>query len=300
MAIESHFARCRFAGAPLAWAADQPRALPKRVLAAMLWVGLAVAGCAVPAPPATTEGEGAPDPPVPGRCVGDCAFVVVAEYPHDRAAFTQGLAFHNGQLYEGTGLHGLSSLRQVDLETGQVLRQVDLDRAYFGEGIEVLGNRIYQLTWKSNTGFIYDLDTFEHIGTFTYPTEGWGLTFDGTDLILSDGSHRLYFHEPETFALRRSVEVRENGSRVYRLNELEYIDGAVWANIWQTHHIVRIDPATGEVLERINLTGILEPADRAGADVLNGIAYDEEGDRLFVTGKLWPKLFEIRRTAAAP
>jgi glutamine cyclotransferase len=262
-------------------------------------VGLLAAGCHAPAPPMSPEGEGTAEGEVVGRCVGDCTFVVVAEHPHDRGAFTQGLTFEAGQLYEGTGLNGRSSLRQVDLATGQVIRQVNLDSAYFGEGIEVVGNRIYQLTWRSNVGFIYDLDSFEPLGEFQYPTEGWGLCFDGTALILSDGTHRLHFHEPETFARIRSVAVTEDGARISKLNELEFIDGFVWANIWQTNFLVRIDPVTGEVVERINLTGLLEAADRPGTDVLNGIALDEETGRLYVTGKLWPKLFELRRARPA-
>lgn len=236
-------------------------------------------------------------PTAPGeeRCVGDCAFRAVNTYPHDPKAFTQGLIFLDGVLYEGTGLNGQSSLRRVALETGTVTQRADLDSAYFGEGIAVAGDRIYQLTWRSKVGFIYDRESFAVVGQFHYTTEGWGLTFDGEHLILSDGTARLFFHDPADFSVQREITVTENGAPVPRLNELEYIDGAVWANVWQTNSIVRIAPDTGVVLERIDLTGLLTTVERLQADVLNGIAYDAVGNRIFVTGKHWPKLFEIRR-----
>lgn len=221
-------------------------------------------------------------------------FEVINSYPHDPAAFTQGLVFDGETLYEGTGLNGRSSLRRVDLASGQVLQQVDLEPEYFGEGITVWEDRIIQLTWQSQRGFVYDKTTFERIGEFTYPTEGWGITHDGRRLIMSDGSATLYFWDPETFTPVDSVDVYDVSGPVMRLNELEYINGEVWANVWLTDLIARIDPVTGQVLGWVDLTDLLPPEERVGADVLNGIAYMPESDRLFVTGKLWPKLFEIR------
>jgi glutaminyl-peptide cyclotransferase len=221
-------------------------------------------------------------------------YEVINVYPHDPEAFTQGLVFDGEMLYEGTGLNGRSSLRRVELSSGQVLQQVDLAAEYFGEGITVWDERIIQLTWQSRRGFVYDKTTFERLGEFSYATEGWGITHDGRRLIMSDGSATLYFWNPDTFTPVDSVDVYDISGPVMRLNELEYIDGEVWANIWQTDRIARIDPVTGQVLGWVDLSGLLTPEERAGTDVLNGIAYMPESDRLFVTGKLWPKLFEIR------
>jgi glutamine cyclotransferase len=221
-------------------------------------------------------------------------YVVVAEYPHDPNAFTQGLQYVDGELYEGTGLNGASSLRRVALESGEVLQQINLDDAYFGEGITVVEDRIYQLTWQSNVGFIYDRESFASQSEFDYPTEGWGITYDGEHLIMSDGSATLRRWDPDTLAEVGRVDVADQGKSITQLNELEYINGEVFANVWQTDRIVRINPATGQVTGRIDLTGLLDPADvTQRVDVLNGIAYDAENDRLFVTGKLWPKLYEI-------
>ena len=221
---------------------------------------------------------------------------VLATYPHDPQAFTQGLVYYQGDFYEGTGLRGRSSLRKVDLETGEVLQLRQLPDQYFGEGVTLFDDRLYQLTWQSHIGFIYDRASFDLLATFQYPTEGWGLTHNGRELIMSDGSSTLFFLDPQTMNLLRQVPVWDENGPVVRLNELEYIDGAVYANIWQTDRIARIDPDTGQVLAWIDLTGLLPPEDRPGANVLNGIAWDEEGGRLFVTGKLWPKLFQIELT----
>lgn len=221
-------------------------------------------------------------------------YEVANVYPHDPDAFTQGLIWRDGEFYEGTGLHGRSSLRRVALESGEVLQSVSLPEQYFGEGITLLGDKIYQLTWQSNVGFIYDSESFEVLEEFSYPTEGWGITHDGTQLIMSDGTSTLYFWDPETLETVGQVTVTHEGQPVERLNELEYVDGLVYANVWQTDWILMIDPASGEVQGVIDLSGLLSEDARTGnEDVLNGIAYDPEGERLFVTGKLWPQLFEI-------
>lgn len=221
-------------------------------------------------------------------------YEIVNVYPHDRNAFTQGLVFQDGILYEGTGLHGRSTLRKVELETGRVLQLGALPAQFFGEGVTVYGDEIIQLTWQSNVGFVYDKDSFELLQTFNYPTEGWGITHDGERLIMSDGTATLHFLEPETFEEINRIQVRDNAGPVVRLNELEYIRGEIYANVWQTDRIARIDPLTGQVTGWIDLAGLLSAQDRSQpVDVLNGIAYDAENDRLFVTGKLWPKLFEI-------
>lgn len=219
---------------------------------------------------------------------------VIATYPHDTAAWTQGLDIDNGALFEGTGHWGQSSLREVALETGAVVRSVPLEAEYYGEGITVLGDRIYQLTWQENTGFIYDRNSFELLETFSYPTEGWGITHDGQRLIVSDGTGTLFFWDPQTLAEIGRLEVRDNLGPVNRLNELEYINGEIWANIWLEDRIARISPETGEVLGWIDLSGLLDGTTLTQpADVLNGIALDEGTGRIFVTGKLWPALFEI-------
>lgn len=220
---------------------------------------------------------------------------VVNTYPHDPAAYTQGLVYRDGDLYEGTGLEGASTLRRVDLATGDVLQSHQLDPDLFGEGIAVVGDRIYQLTWKAQICFVYDRQTFEPLGTFDYPTEGWGLTTDGDQLIMSDGSSRIVFRDPTTFAETGHIDVRDGETPARWLNELEVIDGEIWANVYQTDFIARIDPETGRVTGWIDLSGLLTEQDRAGrtVDVLNGIAHDPATGRIFVTGKLWPALFEI-------
>ncbi len=226
--------------------------------------------------------------------ITDYTYKVVNTYPHDRDAFTQGLAFENGVLYEGTGLRGHSTLRRVELETGDILQIRELPAQFFGEGVTIYGNKIIQLTWQSNVGFVYDKESFELLQEFNYPTEGWGITHDGKRLIMSDGTATLHFLDPETFEEIGGIEVLDRGSPVTRLNELEYVQGEIYANVWQTDLIARIAPLTGQVTAWIDLKGLLGPEDRSEpVDVLNGIAYDAENDRLFVTGKLWPKLFEI-------
>ena len=219
---------------------------------------------------------------------------VVHVYPHDPHAFTQGLSFVDGVLYEGTGLNGRSSVRKVNLENGEVLQVQKVADEYFGEGIAVWRDRIFELTWRSGVGFVYDRTSLERVGTFTYAGEGWGLTSDGTRLIMSDGSAFLRFLDPRTQRETGRIEVRDGSLSVDHLNELEFVKGQVLANVWQTDRIARIDPARGRVVGWIDLHGLLSPADAEGVDVLNGIAYDTAKDRLFVTGKLWPKIFEVQ------
>lgn len=224
---------------------------------------------------------------------------VVNMYPHDPRAFTQGLSFDRGVLVEGTGRRGHSTVRKVDLSTGKILQMRRLPDAFFGEGVTVLGDRIVQLTWQSQVGFVYDRETLAIQGIFKYSTEGWGLTYDGRWLIMSDGSSWLYFLDPGTFQVARRVEVRDEGAAVTRLNELEYVHGEIYANVWQTDRVARISAETGRVIAWVDLAGLLKAEHRTQpVDVLNGIAYDAEGERLFVTGKLWPLLFEITVRAA--
>lgn len=252
------------------------------------------------ATPAPTPPPAASPPPSAAAQPAIYGYQVLNVFPHDPTAFTQGLVYQDGIFYEGTGLRGQSTLRRVDPATGEVLQGVRLPDQYFGEGIAVLGDRLYQLTWQENTGFIYDKASFELLGTWNYVGEGWGLTTDGQRLIMSDGSHELRFLDPVTMQeLGRVAVLDGDGLPVTRLNELEWVEGEVWANVWQTDRIARIDPASGRLLGWIDLTGLLPAEDRAAqrVDVLNGIAYDAARDRVFVTGKWWPKLFEIQVTA---
>lgn len=222
-------------------------------------------------------------------------FQVVNVFPHDPQAFCQGLVYDNGQLYEGTGENGTSSLRLVELDTGRVLKHVPLDRRFFGEGITLLGDSIYQLTWKSRRAFVFDRETLAYQRTLQYRGEGWGLTHDGTHLIMSDGSSTLRFLDPATFKEVRKVFVRDGRRRISNLNELEFVKGEIYANIWHSDRIARIAPDDGRILGWIDLSTLWPQRVRPGREhVLNGIAYDEQGDRLFVTGKNWPKLYEIR------
>jgi len=222
-------------------------------------------------------------------------YKIVHVYPHDRNAFTQGLEYRGGFLYEGTGLNAKSSLRKVELESGKVLQETRLGSQYFGEGITLLDQRIVELTWQSHRGFVYDLNTFQLIRTFDYPGEGWGLTNDGHQIYMSDGTAQIRCWNPSTLQETRRIAVHDGLTPVEWLNELEFVHGEIYANVWQTNRIVRIAPADGHVTGWIDLSGLLTAADLAeGANVLNGIAYDSLGDRLFVTGKLWPRLFEIQ------
>jgi glutaminyl-peptide cyclotransferase len=225
----------------------------------------------------------------------DDSFQIIHSYPHDRGAFTQGLLYLDGHLYESTGLEGQSSLRMEDLETGRILQHIDLPAKDFGEGLAAFGSTLVQLTWQNHVIYVYDRFSFRQLRTVNYPGEGWGLTSDGKNLILSDGTATLRFLNPDTFQELRRITVKSHGDPVTRLNELEYIHGEIYANIWYSDRIVRISPRDGSVLGFIDLTGLLPAAERSSSGaVLNGIAYDAQHDRLFVTGKLWPKIFEIK------
>jgi glutamine cyclotransferase len=253
--------------------------LPSLWLAAFLLLGLG-------SPPAQVQAA----TPVYG-------YTVVRTYPHDPNAFTEGLFLRDGFLYESTGLEGASSIRKIVLETGSVENERSISSQYFGEGIIDWGDKLIQLTWKNQIGFVYGVDDFETRGEFTYAGEGWALTRDDKRIIMSDGTSRLRFLDPETLKETGGITVTDEGRPVDQLNELEWVKGEIYANIWQTDRIVRIDPATGKVKGWIDLTGLLPEADRARADVLNGIAYDAKADRLIVTGKLWPRMYEIRVVA---
>ncbi len=218
---------------------------------------------------------------------------VVHEFPHDSSAYTQGLVYEDGTLYEGTGKRGKSTLRQVELETGKIVQLQSLDARLFGEGITVWDDHIIQLTWTSRVGLIYDKKTFREIGRFRYSGQGWGLTHDGTHLIMSDGTSTLRFLDPKTFDVVRQLRVHSRGRRVHNLNELEYVNGEILANVWGENYIVKISPGSGQVTGFIDLSHLWRQRTDPEA-VLNGIAYDAKGKRLFVTGKNWPKIFEIQ------
>jgi glutaminyl-peptide cyclotransferase len=263
-------------------------------------VALALAGCGqreparIPSIPPLPRGNGHAE-----GTVMRYGFEVVRTWPHDRGAFTQGLVFRNGFWLESTGLVGRSSLRQVDLSSGRVLKQIAVPPPYFGEGLAVIGDRAFVLTWQHGKGFVYDATTFRLEREFTYAGEGWGLATDGRELMLSDGTHRIRFLDSATFQVTRTIEVTAAGRPLGQLNELEFINGEIFANVWQTNEIARIDPATGVVRGIIDFSGLLDWQDRRpDTDVLNGIAYDPEEDRLFVTGKCWPKIYEVRLKVA--
>jgi glutamine cyclotransferase len=225
-------------------------------------------------------------------------YEIVNTFPHDTEAFTEGLAFEGGVMYEGTGLYGESSIRRVDLETGKVLGSYKLPDQYYGEGLTVYGDTLIQLTWHSNKGFVYDKNGLDLLREFSYATEGWGITHDASRIIMSDGTSTLYLWDPATLKTTGHIEVRHRGSPVDMLNELEYINGKIYANVWKTDRIAVIDPQDGEVSSWIDLTGLLDREKyQKTPDVLNGIAYDAKKGRLFVTGKLWPLLFEIKVVA---
>ena len=222
-------------------------------------------------------------------------YQIVNIWPHDSNAFTQGLILTNGQLLESTGQEGRSSLRRVELQTGKILNKVDVPEPYFAEGIALLNGKIYQLTWQHQLGFIYDAQSFQKLGQFNYTGEGWGLTTDGQSLILSDGSNHIRFLDPASFAVKKTITVVDNTTPIRELNELEFVQGEIYANVWHDNRIATIDPQTGRVTSWIDLAGLIPAGELNDPEaVLNGIAYDEPNKKLYVTGKLWPRLFEIK------
>ncbi len=224
-------------------------------------------------------------------------YTITNQYPHDTSTYTEGLEFYNHTLYESGGQYGISKLVAVDLNTGKDIKKIPLDKKYFGEGITIINNKIYQMTWKEKTCFVYDAKTFAKIKEFTYDGEGWGMTNNGKQIIMSDGSNNLYFRDPETFKVLNIVGVTDNNGPVGNVNELEYINGYILANIWQSDIIIKIDPESGKVLGRADFSGTKEkyfPEALDKAEVLNGIAYDSTTKRLFITGKYWPKIFEVK------
>lgn len=251
-------------------------------------VSLVTALCLLAQPPARPRAKRAPATPVYG-------YRVIHAYPHDRGAFTEGLEIRDGFLYESTGLTGRSSVRKVKLETGEILQNLPLASEYFGEGITIVDDRIIQLTYQTQVGFVFGLKDFREQRRFSYPGEGWALTHNATSIFMDDGSDEIRIWDPKTLAEKRRIQVRDAGKPIDNLNELEWVEGELFANIWQTDRIARISPTTGQVTGWIDLTGLLGPMYRNGTeDVLNGIAYDAARKRLFVTGKLWPNVFEIQ------
>jgi glutaminyl-peptide cyclotransferase len=274
----------------------------KYVYAILLVAIITIASACSSTPGTTTQSWQSPTPsiitsrPAPSISspVPTYGYKVIHTYPHDQGAFTEGLVYDDSVFYESTGRYGQSSLRKVNQQSGQVLQIYNLPAEYFGEGLALYQDKLLQLTWKSHTGFIYDKASFDLVRDFTYPNEGWGLTYDGKRLVMSDGTSTLHFWNPETLEEIGSIDVQDRGTPVTYLNELEYIRGQIYANVWQTNKIAIIDPESGVVAAWIDLTGIIQAENYTEAiDVLNGIAYDTAAGRLFVTGKLWPLLFEI-------
>lgn len=259
----------------------------KRTLTATLFIVL-FSACNNDDSPAT-PGNIDPNAPKP---VG---YSIARTYPHDTSSFTQGLILYNGNLYEGTGEYGRSHLLKVNLDNGQIERKVKLEDRFFGEGITILNDTIYQLTWKENTVFAYTVNDFKKVKEFRIDTEGWGITHNGQELIVSDGSSNLYYYSPSNFQLLRTQSVTEGGNLSYNLNELEYINGYIYANQWQAPYIFKIDPGSGSIVGKVDLTDVWNrvKAKEPQADVPNGIAYDSATNKMFITGKRWPELYEI-------
>ncbi|MBM3416356.1 MAG: glutaminyl-peptide cyclotransferase [Bacteroidetes bacterium] len=239
------------------------------------------------------NGDG-PDPRPDGPRIMN--YSVIAAYPHDTSSYTQGLVIYNGELYEGTGNYGKSTLKKLDLKTGKPLKEIPLDKAFFGEGITILNDTVYQLTWKENKAFAYSLNDFKKVKEFTINHQGWGLTTDGKLLIASDGSSTLYYYEPSSFKLLKAQDVTEGGSLSYNLNELEFIDGFIYANQYEYSYIFKIDPSNGSIVAKADLNPLTIQAKNkySGAEVLNGIAYDAAAKKIYVTGKWWPELYEVQ------
>jgi len=236
--------------------------------------------------------------PLSARGQSATAPVVIRSFPHDRTAFTEGLVLFEGKLFESTGLEGRSTLQRSEIVTGKIEKKIDLDPEFFGEGLARVDRRLYQLTWKNGIAIEYDLDTFVERQRFTYAGEGWGLCYDGQSLVMSNGTDRLSFRDPETFGEIRSLKVVSAGQPLFNINELECVKGQIYANVWQTDRIVAIDSGTGKVLSEFNAAGLLSATERQGVDVLNGIAYIPESGNFYITGKYWPKLFEVTLGAA--
>lgn len=270
--------------------------LPSRLAVGLLVASsLAVACGAASTPAPEAQGRPAAATATATPAVESYGYEIIRSHPHDPASFTQGLTIADGQLYEGTGLHGQSSLKRVDLQTGAALQRIELESRYFGEGIAVVGDRIVQLTYQTGVGFVYDRKTFAKLKEFTYPGEGWGLTYDGQRLVMSDGSDTLRFWHPETLEEIGRLRVRDGDRAIERINELEYVDDALYANIWQEDRIARIDPKTGVVTAWIDMANLLTATERSrGVDVLNGIAHDPKTGHFLITGKLWPWVFEVK------
>ena len=272
------------------------RTIPTRLAVTLLALSSLAIACGASSSPAP-EAQSSPPATAPPAASGPERFgyEIVKSYPHDPGAFTQGLTIADGQLYEGTGLYGQSSLRRVDLQDGAALQRIELDSQYFGEGIAVVGDRIVQLTYQTGVGFVYDRKTFAKLREFKYSGEGWGLTYDGQRLIMSDSTDTLRFWDPETFEEVGRLRVRDGNVPVANVNEMEFVDGAIYANIWNQERIARIDPKTGVVTAWIDMSNLLTATERArGVDVLNGIAHDPKTGNFLITGKLWPWVFEVK------
>ncbi len=281
------------------------KAIPKPWLWGLALIAFAVAfwlwpnGRSAERPPLQRGAERVADASV-GPPVERLKIRVLHRFPHARDAYTQGLLWHDGKLYESTGQYGQSSLRRVDLATGKVERQWEVADDLFAEGLARVGDRLIQLTWHAGLATVYSRQDFSLLDHYSYPGEGWGLCHDGARLVMSDGSDRLSFRDPETFALLGEVRVSLGERSLSRLNELECVDGAVWANVWTTDLIVRIDPESGRVTATVDASALLRPEERQGVDVLNGIAYRPEAGTFLITGKFWPTLFEVEFVASAP
>ena len=258
---------------------------------AVLLVGLCLCFCQCN----SSNSAEPPKPPPENVPAPKYGYEVLNMWEHDPYAFTQGFLFFDGKLLESTGEEGRSSLRRVEPQTGKILKKINVPEPYFAEGIAVLNGKVYQLTWQHQLGFIYDAQSFEEVGEFKYEGEGWGLTTDGKSLILSNGSNQIRFLDPASFKVTRTITVTDNKTPINQLNELEWVQGEIYANVWHDQKIAVINAETGRVSAWIDLTGLMPPEELSDPEaVLNGIAYDQAGGRLFVTGKLWPRVFEIK------
>jgi glutamine cyclotransferase len=246
-----------------------------------------------PGGPSSSSGSGGPPSSSAAHALQRLKLRVVRVVPHDTTGFTEGLVWSGGKLYESTGLYGTSSLREIEPATGKILRKIEIPPGFFAEGLALIGDRLIQLTWRQGTAFVYSRQRFERTGELHYTGEGWGLTFNGKELVMGDGSDQLTFRDPATLKVLRTISVHLDGAPVQQVNELEWVDGKIYSNVWQTDEILRIDPATGEVEAVVDASGLLTEEERAGTDVLNGIAYDPVERHFLITGKMWPKMFVV-------